>query len=129
MPKDRFNPTPFEVYYAARRAAQKLPPAQQAEVVELIRKTRSRKKTHQVLAHFQDRPDLRAWLESALYLGDGARGFAQIGGDLTPIPARSLWVCPECGFQWRVLRKGRPVPPCLFDGTPLVPAEESRDDR
>ncbi len=126
MPQiDRANPTPAEVYYAARRAAEQLPATEREELLGLIRRThKDRKAHHQVLKRFQNYPGLRSWLDKALFLSDRTKGFAQLSGDLTPIPARSLWVCPQCGFQWRVLRKGRPVPPCPRDGSELVMAEK-----
>ena len=128
-PPDRTKPTPREIYYAARQAAAALPPEEREQVLELIRRgNKGAPVHHEVLEYFQKYPRLRDWLKQALFLSGTLRGYAPLPGQPGPIPARSLWVCPQCGFQWRVLRKGRPVPPCPYDGSPLVPADEVRHD-
>ena len=122
---DRTKPTPREVYYAARRASFMLPEEQQTELDALLKRGYKGAQVHRdVLGYFDDKKPAYEWLQQALYTASTVKGYATLPGSVGPIPARSLWVCPKCDFTWRVLRKGRPVPPCPHDGLKLVPAGE-----
>jgi len=126
---DRTQPTEREVYYAARRARDLLPPGEQTRLDALLRRaSRGEKVDNAILKLLRPYDQARDWMVNALYLGGETRQYATLPGEVGPIPARSLWVCPKCGFQWRVLRKGRPVPPCPYDGTPLVPFTPESED-
>lgn len=122
MPKSNpFQPTPREVYYAARRYLPYLPPELQQATKELLRRARSGEKVDNALLEMlSGDPAAKQWLQAALIGGEAARLYEPLPGASDSIPAFSLWVCPKCGFEWRVYRKGRPVPPCPGDGSPLV---------
>jgi hypothetical protein len=126
MPElDRTQPTPHEIYYAARRAADAFLPSEAQNDIQIILKRgyQGEKVDNDVLRIVSRDEGAREWMAQALYLEVNTRGYVALPGELTPIPARSLWRCPEegCGFAWRVLRKGRPVPPCPIHDVPLVP--------
>lgn len=118
---DPSQPTPREVYYAARRYLAHLPPEMQQTVRELLRRARAGEKVDNAILETVSRnPQAREWLRLALFTEEVTRlGYEQLPGMPGPIPARSLWVCPQCGFQWRVFRRDRPVPRCPNDGSPL----------
>lgn len=122
MPKpDPSEPTPREVYYAARRYLPHLPSEQQSKVQELLQNARSGEKVDNAILETVSR-DARAkeWFREALFTEEAVRlGYEPLAGLPGPIPARSLWVCPQCSFQWRVFRRDRPVPRCPNDGSPL----------
>ncbi len=120
--RDPSLPTPFEIRYAVRRAAELLPEAEKNSLLELLQ-NQDKVPPVKLLAFFQETPQGREWLQRALYLSgaEQARGYETLPGQPGEIPARSLWKCPRCGFTWRVLRTGRPVPPCPRDGSPLEP--------
>lgn len=126
--RDPSIPSPGEIRYAARRAAFLLPEKQRKALQALLRRKPKDLPLNEVLALFRDTPQAREWLQRALYLSEpaGTRIYEGLPGQPGEIPARSLWKCPRCGFTWRVLRKGRPVPPCPYDGSELerVPPEE-----
>lgn len=128
--RDPSVPTPFEIRYAVKRAALLLSDQERKALQALLRK-KPATPLHQVLAFFRDKPAAQQWLQDALYPSpsEPIRGYVGLSGQPGEIPARSLWKCPQCGFTWRVLRKGRPVPPCPHDGSKLeyVPAKEQND--
>ncbi len=118
---DRTTPTPRDVYYATRRVRFMLPEAKQTQLLDLLGRGHKGEDVHQAaLDFYRNSQNALVWLQSALYLRNSPKGYAELSGQPGPIPARSLWVCPQCGFSWRVLRTGRPVPPCPHDGTTLV---------
>ncbi len=127
---DRNHPTPREIYYAARRVAHLLPEDEREELMALLKRGYKGENVHHTALRILSRsPQAREWLNAALYGPvPGMRGFAHLPGHPGPIAARSLWRCPQCGFQWRVLRKGRPVPPCPHDGAALYPVTETKHD-
>lgn len=134
MPKKRDPSTPStaEILYAARRAASLLPEQEQETLKTLLlRARRGDKVTARILNVLGKSPSAQSWLQHALYSPPlSTRGYEGLPGDPVEIPARSLWSCPKCSFTWRVLRKGRPVPPCPHDGNTLerVLAEEAGHD-
>lgn len=120
--RDPSLPTPFEIRYAVKRAALLLSDQEREDLQALLRK-KPPTPLNQVLAFFQDKPAAQQWLERTLYPSPSelTRSYEGLSGHPGEIPARSLWKCPQCGFTWRVLRKGRPVPPCPNDGSRLEP--------
>ncbi|MCS7249188.1 MAG: hypothetical protein NZ840_13250 [Anaerolineales bacterium] len=119
--RDADTPTPREIYYAARRIAFLLPEEAQQTLKTLLKQGHRGASTHhQVLELVRTSPQALAWMRAALYAAEPTRAYEGLPGLPGSIPARSLWECPKCGFPWRVLRKGRPVPPCPYDGSPLV---------
>lgn len=122
MPKpDPSQPTPREVYYAARRYLPYLPQELQQAMRDLLRRAQAGEKVDNAILETVSRDSkARKWLSVALLTDEAARmGYELLPGPPGPIPARSLWVCPQCGFEWRVFRRGSPVPPCPKDGLPL----------
>ncbi|MCS7011197.1 MAG: hypothetical protein NZL98_07495, partial [Anaerolineales bacterium] len=116
-------PSSFEIAYALRRVAFLLPEKKQAELRALLRQDRPEnveRAISEALRVVRSSRKAREWLEHALYFSGEKLGHAGLPGQPTQIPARSLWKCPQCDFTWRVLRKGRPVPPCPYDGSVLV---------
>ncbi|PWH18341.1 MAG: hypothetical protein DDG60_00685 [Anaerolineae bacterium] len=118
---DPSTPSTAEILYAARRAASLLPEKEQETLKTLLlRARRGDKVTVHILNVLSKSPSAQGWLQHALYAPPlNTRGYEGLPGDPVEIPARSLWRCPKCGFTWRVLRKGRPVPPCPRDGSML----------
>lgn len=122
MPKsDPSQPTSREIRYAARRYLPHLPPEMQRTVQELLLHARAGEKVdNAILETVSLDPEAKGWFREALFTEEAARmGYEPPPGLPGPIPARSLGVCPQCGFEWRVFRKGRPVPRCPNDGSPL----------
>ncbi|MFN3743036.1 MAG: hypothetical protein ACK4VW_10295 [Anaerolineales bacterium] len=126
--RDPSLPSPAEIRYAVKRAAFLLPEKERKALQALLR--RKPIPEQQLLALFRETPAARQWLERALYWSSSeqTRGYEGLPGEPGEIPARSLWKCPQCDFTWRVLRKGRPVPPCPRHGLELEPALKERDD-
>ncbi len=125
MPRDlqRIDPTAQEIYYAARRVLDQLPPEEQEKLRPLLKRGQADPaSTDEVLKRLKSHSQIREWLLAALYPPPEAatRSYVTLPGGPGPIPVHSLWRCPQCGFTWRVLRKGRPVPPCPRDGATLI---------
>ncbi len=119
---DRTQPTPREIYYAVRRLLPLLPAEERQAIIELLKRGQKGEAVETtLLRRLKPFSRIRKWLSQALYTPPeaGARTHTMLPGTIGEIPARSLWCCPKCDFSWRVLRKGRPVPPCPKDGSPL----------
>ncbi len=128
MPEDISQPTAKEIYYAIEQYFPSLPEALQAPVQTMLARARAGEKMDNALiALIAEDAKARTWLRQALFGGETARlmgEYAPLSGLPVSVPANSLWICPQCGFEWRVSRAGRPVPPCPRDGSALTPAEK-----
>ena|SRR5205085_1061108 len=118
------NPTPEEVYYATEQYLPILPQEVQSQVDILLEQARSGKKVdNAILSLISDDEYARKWMRKALFGEDIARvmgSYDPLPGGPVSVPANSVWECRQCDFEWRVLRAGRPVPPCPRDYSVLV---------
>lgn len=128
MSDDITQPIPEEIYYAAEQYLPHLPEEIQPQILALIERARSGQKCdNAILFLISDDKEAREWMRKALFgaqLGTLKGVYEPLAGTPTSIPANSRWVCPKCGCEWRVLRAGRPVPPCPKDYSVLVQVKE-----
>ena len=124
MSDDITQPIPEEIYFAAEQYLPHLPEELREQIRLLLERARSGQKCdNAILSLISEDEGARRWMRQALFGAqlDTLRGsFEPMAGVPTSIPANSRWVCPECGFEWRVLRAGRPVPTCPKDDSVLV---------
>ena len=125
MPQETSHPIPEEIYYAAEQYLPLLSEPLQSQIRALLAEARAgEKRDNAILLQISEDRAAHQWLRSAL-LGEPVsgetvmRGYEPLPGGGPAVPANSLWRCPRCGFEWRVLHAGRPVPPCPRDGTAL----------
>jgi hypothetical protein len=122
--------TSEELIYAAEMLLPALSPAMQESLSPLLARARKHERVDILIVDLlSDDEAASRWMRLALFSGQDEllyKGFERSAGNLGPIPANSIWVCPEsdCDFRWRVLRAGRPVPPCPIHGCDLVPLEQ-----
>jgi hypothetical protein len=128
MSNDISQPIPEEIYYAAEQYLPRLPDELQAQILALLARAHSGQKCdNAILSLMSDDQDARRWMRQALFgdqFGTLKGGYDPLAGTPTSIPSNSRWDCPQCGFEWRVLRAGRPVPPCPNDYSVLVRMKE-----
>lgn len=119
MSTDSSYPTPEEVYYAAEQYLPHLQEDLQRQVRTLLERARSGQKVdNAIISIISEDKSARKWMRQVLFTGDIAklmRNYEPLAGNIVSVPANSVWICPKCGFEWRVLRAGRPVPPCPKD--------------
>ncbi len=113
------DPTPEEIYYAAEQYLPLLSDELQTQSHALLEQARSGKKVdNAIVSLISDDEGARKWMRKALFGGNVAEvmgSYDPMIGNAISVPANSMWVCSnlECsGFEWRVIRNGRPVPPC-----------------
>lgn len=132
MSADKSQPTAQEIYYAAEKCLPRLPEELQAQIDVLLVEARAgRKRDNAIIALISDDRDARQWMRQALF-GDQfetLRGYQPLAGGGPVVPANSLWRCPQCDFEWRVLQAGRPVPHCPDDGSVLVQVQTNSEQR
>jgi len=118
------QPTPEEIYYAAEQYLVVLSNDLQIQLRELLEQSRSGKKVdNAILLLISDDTDARKWMREALFGDDITnvnRVYEPMLGNSISISSKSVWVCPQCGFEWHVIRAGRPVPYCPKDYSVLV---------
>jgi len=124
MSREKSQPTPQEIYSAAEACLPHLRPDLQERLAALLAEARAgQRRANRILDLTSQDPRASAWMQTALFgeSADTLRGYEPLaGGGPAHVPANSRWVCPQCGFEWRVLRAGRPLPPCPRDGSALV---------
>jgi hypothetical protein len=125
MPDNPSQPTPKEIYYAADQYLPYLSEPLQSQIQALLEEAQAGKKRDTIiLSLISDDKAARQWMRMALFgkqFETLQRGYEPLaGGGPTSVPANSRWKCPECDFEWRVLRKGRPVPNCPEHNVALV---------
>jgi len=122
------QPTPQEIYYAAELYLPYLSETLQAQINTLLSEVQAgKKRDNAILSLISDDKAARQWMRQALFgeqFETMKSGFDPLASGGPVVPANSQWKCPECGFVWRVQRKGRPVPPCPKDYSVLVRAEK-----
>lgn len=124
MSADSSHPIAEEVYYAAEQYMQNLSESLQEQIQILLEQAHTGKKVdNAILSLISDDNSARIWMRAALFGEDAAkimRSYEPLSGSTVSVPANSVWVCPQCGFEWHVLRAGRPVPPCPKDYSVLT---------
>lgn len=126
MSPDKSQPEPQEVYYAAEQYLPNLSELLQSRVKILLAEAQDgQKRDTIILSLLSDDPEARQWMRQALY-GEQTETmrsydpYDPLAGGGPVVKANSQWKCPQCGFIWRVQRKGRPVPNCPTDQSVLV---------
>ena len=119
--------TSEELIYAAEKLLPALSSALQESLAPLLARARKGERVDIMIVDLlSDDEAASRWMRLALFGGQDEtlyRGLEPLAGDLGAVQASSVWVCPkpECDFDWRVTRKGRPVPPCPHHNLQLVP--------
>ena len=120
MNTETFNPTPEEIYYAAEKYLSLLsePLASQIKALILDQSQTGQKVDNDILTLISEDENARKWMREALFGGESGQiiraDYSPLPGGLLSVSANSIWICPKigCGFEWRVIRTGRPVPTC-----------------
>lgn len=119
--------TSDELVYAAEKLLACLPPVFQTSLSALLTRARNGEAVdNQIIDLLIQDQAARRWMKLALVdlSNDVVRGYEPLAGSPASIQASSKWKCQECGFEWVVLRAGRPVPPCPHDGSVLILEKE-----
>ena len=123
--------TTEELIYAAEKLQPALSPALQESLAPLLARARKGERVDIMIVDLLSEDETASrWMRLALFSGQEEMLYRGLedkpAGDISSIQASSIWVCPQkdCKFEWRVLRKGRPVPPCPHHNIQLVPAKQ-----
>ena len=122
-----------DVIYAAQKIMPYLDEPQRQAVQSLLaRAERGEKVDNFLIDELRKNPDIRRWLANVLGVEErGEETMMAVDpppGDVGTISA-PLYVCPHGDFEWEVRRAGQPIPLCPVHKVPLVPAEDTGENR
>lgn len=125
-----YSPEPEDVYRAARAYLFNLTDTMRSSMEELLALADAGQKVDgRIIDLIAEDDQAYKWMRAAVFTDTTRtlpKGYDQLGGDPNPISARD-WVCPEGNFKWHIYRVGQPIPPCPFDGSPLVPVKSEQN--
>lgn len=121
------NYTSDELIYAVEKLLPYLSSKLQANLALLLDRASAGQQVDNLIVDLLSRDDIaRRWMGQALLLSplEITKSLEPLPGLPSSIQASSRWVCRQCGFEWVVLRAGRPVPPCPKDYSVLVQSQQ-----